>query len=226
MSARYLADYMAATELRRRAIVRESKYHKIARVVQHNEAKLSIGKFLRSGKADVEQLISAAASLRRRLTDTDFDRDLLDHNADYIERFAKVALAIELPAAEVLIPGATPAMTLEGTKVTIDLACRLSRKTKTNKIRVGAVALRYAKGKILPAEIAAWQSALLLGYLKETQPDELEPEGKLCITLDAYSGICHEAPSDTVSKFKNMTAACATIAERWPNIAPPAGAVL
>src|ERR1019366_6730326 len=34
------------------------------------------------------------------------------------------------------------------------------------------------------------------------------------------------APSDSVSRFREMEAACATIAERWQNIEPPAGAIL
>jgi hypothetical protein len=38
--------------------------------------------------------------------------------------------------------------------------------------------------------------------------------------------VWHEAPTDSVSRFKNMEAACASIAERWPNVAPPPNAVL
>ena len=39
ISARHLADYMAATDIRKRSILVGCKYQTLARVVQHNEAK-------------------------------------------------------------------------------------------------------------------------------------------------------------------------------------------
>jgi len=102
----------------------------------------------------------------------------------------------------------------------------LRRTTKSNKVRIGAASLRYAKGKPLPPDVAAWQSAFLVGYIgQDASQDNAEPEGKLCLTIDAYSGVCHSAPTDAVRRFQNMKAACATIAESWSNMPPPIGAV-
>jgi hypothetical protein len=227
ISARHLADYMAATETKRRAIVRDCKYHRIARVIQHDEAKLSISKFLRSDNSDISPLLASASSLRNRICDGDFERDLCDHNADYIERFAKIAATVELPAAQILVPGASPALLVRGVRVTIELACRLQRVTRTNKVRTGAIMLRYAKGEILDVAVAEWQSAFLFGYLTHASPQiEADPEQKLCLTLDAYSGVCHPAPGNSVQRFNNMEAACESISERWPNISPPPNAIL
>src|SRR6266700_3165515 len=88
ISARYLADYMAASEQAKRTIVRKCKYQAIARVVQHDEAKAAVSQFMRGGEGDIGALTDKAQSLRDRLADDDFDRDLYDHNADYIDRFA------------------------------------------------------------------------------------------------------------------------------------------
>ena len=136
MSARHLADYMSASETAKRTIVRDCKYQSTARVLQHDEAKLSIGKYFRSG-ADATSLRDDARRLRDRIADSDFDRDLFDHNADYIERYADVRAGFALPNAQ-----------------------------------------------------------------------------------------RHAAPSDAVRRFQNMKSACASIAERWPNVQPPAKAVL
>ena len=66
-----------------------------------------------------------------------------------------------------------------------------------------------------------------LGFLGQTAVEvDAEPEGKLCLTLDMFSGKAYPAPTDSVSRFKNMQAACVVIAERWENIKPPANAVL
>jgi hypothetical protein len=226
MSARHLADYMAASERVRRTITRNCKYQPIARVVQHDEAKLAVARHIRDGKSDTDGLLAQAKSLRERMADSDFDRDLLDHNADYIERFAEVFPNLNLPAADRVVPGKVVPVVRHGVRITAEIHLRLRRLIKTtNKIRVGAVMLRYAKGKALSQAIADWQAAFLYGYLRAVGVEEgAEVEHKLCVVIDAYSGIVHPAPTNSASRFHNMDAACATIAERWPNIKPPPGA--
>jgi hypothetical protein len=176
----------------------------------------------------VATLLEQARALRDRLADDTFERDLYDHNADYLERFARIVLSLKLPDADRLPLGRSPSLILNGVKVNVELHFRLRRTTRTNKVRIGAGMLRYAKGATLDSNVGAWQSALLFGALKETEVDVdgSEPEHQLCLTVDAYSGAIHPAPSDAVRRYQNMKAACASIAERWPNIPPPPRAVL
>ena len=217
---------MAASHKVARSIVRNCKYQSTARVIQHNLAKAAVSRFIRSGGEDVAVLLDTANMLRNRMTDSDFERDLLDHNADYIEQVANVSAGLVLPDAEILAPGKFPAINLGGVKVTTEIFFRLRRLTKTNKIRVGIGTLRYAKGKALPAAVGVWQSAFLFGYLNVVNTEEeAEPEHKLCVTVDGYSGMVYPAPTDSIRRYQNMEAACEAIAERWPNIAPPPNAV-
>lgn len=227
VSARFLADYMAASETGKRSIIMGCKYQTAARIMQHDEARMAVGKFIRSGAADTRTLLAKADELRKRLADTDFDRSNLDTNADFIARFAAVSGDFALPAAEISAPGYVAAFTLSGVKINPQLVLRLRRVTRTNKVLVGAGALRYAKGAPLKEDVALWQSAFLAGWLKETTPeDEGTSDIKLCVTIDAYSGRAFTAPTDSVSRYKNMASACISITERWPNIKPPKGAVL
>jgi hypothetical protein len=227
VSARFLADYMAASETAKRSVISGCKYHSLARVFQHDEARLAVGKHIRSGTSDPAALLAKAEELRNRLADSDFDRSQLDVNADYIAQFATVAGLLNLPNAELHAGGKAVAIMLNGVKVNPQIVIRLQRTTKTNKVMVGAAGIRYAKGAPLKEEIALWQSAFLHGFLKSTVPeDEGTSDLKLCLTIDAFTGACFSAPTDAVRCFNNMTAACASIAERWPNIAPPKGAVL
>ena len=56
--------------------------------------------------------------------------------------------------------------------------------------------------------------------------DGVDAEKKLCVVVDVYSGVVRQAPTNAVYLYNEMDAACASIAERWPAIQPPAGAVL
>ncbi|HZE53404.1 MAG TPA: hypothetical protein VE111_09075 [Bradyrhizobium sp.] len=70
-------------------------------------------------------------------------------------------------------------------------------------------------------------AAGIYGYFRTLEEaEEMEAERALCITLDAFAGKCHEAPSNAVYLFNEMKAACATINERWPAIKPPKKAIL
>ncbi len=218
---------MFASELARRTIVQSCKYRPIARLVQHNEAKTTISNFLMAESREESILREKSDSLRERMADSDFERDLFDHNADYLDRFASISDQLDIPQSETYSHGKVVPLSLSGVRVTSEIHCRFRRLTKSNKVKTGGATLRYAKGKPLNPEVGAWQSAFLLGYLRFVgTEDASEPEGKLCITIDAYAGEVFPAPTDSISRFKNMMAACESIAERWPKIKPPKNARL
>jgi hypothetical protein len=231
VSVRYLADYMDAMSKSRhragRSVLRRCKYRAIARVTQHIEAQATLSAFICSGSKEMASLAVAANELRKRLASDEFERQLWDHNADYIDRFGAVWPTVKLPKATILPPGPRLELTFGGCKVSARFHFRLQRPTTSNEIRIGAGMLRYAKGKPLPAPTGAWQSAIMLGMLGLTTADEnATADGKLCITLDGFSGDSYPAPSNAVTRFKEAQAACSMIAEAWSNIKPPPGAVL
>lgn len=228
MSVRSLADYMAASDQARRTVLRGCKYRTIARIVQHDEAKLAVSKFMLSGSGDPEVLFAESEYIRNKLADDDFDKDCNDINADYVARFAKVAENVTLPSGSDL-EAATPfaAQSINGVRVTFAPNLLLRRKAKNNVIKRGALMLRYKKGTKLPEEVGAYQSAAIHGMLAMYEDQEgSEIERALCITLDAQSGISHPAPTNAVTRFNNTKAACAMIADAWDNIQPPKGAII
>lgn len=225
ISVPQLADYMAASEQVRRSIVRDCKYRRIARIVQHKEARAVISNHLRNG-GETSELIAKATQIETKLSDDDFGKSLNEYNADYIRQFAKVCEKLALPDAEIYPANGSSSFVVDGVKVTYTPLLLLSRLTKTNKLKIGAIMLRYARGKPLANEAALNQSAAIFGFTKKVEEEQAaEADKTLCLTIDAYSGIAHEAPGKAVYMFNQMKAACATIAERWPNIAPPPKAV-
>jgi len=225
VSARYLADFMSASETVKRTIVRKCKYQPIAPVVQHKQAKAAVSHFISHG-GDLANITARAESLRKMMADDDFTRLTLDSNADYLTRFATVYSNISFPEAERLPAGKDVPITLNGVRVNVETLFRLRRTTKTNEVRIGEGMIRYAKNRPLDPEVAAWQASFLFGYLRLTAMDAGESaEKKLCLTVDAFAGKSFAAPGDAATRFKNMQAACESIAERWDNVKPPDGAI-
>src|SRR5260370_28733714 len=100
ITARYLADYMSASEMAKRTIIRNCKYQPTAPIVKHKHAKLGVSHFICSGNGETIALTERAEHLRTMMADSDFDRQMLDHNADYLDRFAQIQSKIEFPKAE------------------------------------------------------------------------------------------------------------------------------
>lgn len=225
VNGRYLADYMNASERAKRTIIRGCKFPPIAKLLQHHLAKGFITDFLQKGSTDPGPLSTEAERLRNMMADTNFDRDLFDVNADFLDAYAKVFDASKFPNAEIAPFPEPLKVDLSGVSVNPDIRLAIQRTTTTNRLRTGLVTIRYAKAKPLSEETGKWQSSLLFGCRKMLDgEDDKAAEHKLCLTLDAVTGEFIEAPGDAVSRFANMEAACQSIAERWDSIEPPPNA--
>ncbi|MEL7525912.1 MAG: hypothetical protein AAFN16_09095, partial [Pseudomonadota bacterium] len=214
------------SDRKRRTIVQACKYQRIVVLPKHNAAKKTISQFF-ANNGTVSEIKEASSTLRNKPTRSDYARDTNNINADYLDLFIEKLDKIVLPKAEFSAPGALLPLYLSTVKVKADLAFSLQRTARNNKLMIGAAMLRYQKGKALKEDIARYQSAFIHGYLVETRVREgIVADPKLCITIDVYTGEVYSAPSNSVTIFKNMRAACSTIAEWWPNIKAPRGAVL
>jgi len=228
MSANRLADYMAASEQAKRSILRGCKYRPRARVIQHQDAKESISDWVSSGAVDPEALQARVEILRNGLQGSDFDNEVAEHNADYMERFLAMKPSLPAKAQEVTKAGKMPALDIGGFALSFSPNLVLKRVNQRNVPKIGVAFFRYAKGKPLDPEAACWQGAISMGYLTTKLKQglgEMDAERELCVAVDMWSGTVHPAPSNAVYRFNEVRAACAGIVERWNQIQPPENAV-
>jgi len=229
MSANRLSDYMAASEQARRTILRSCKFRPRARVIQHSEAKESIAAFL-SSEIDAETLETRAEIMRSGLRATDFENEVAENNADYIDRFREQQLQLPGGAQEVKKAGRMTSLDLDGFTLSFSPDLLLKRVNRRNVPKIGVAFFRYSRNKPLADEVACWQGAISMGYLttklhQGTGDVDMDSERALCVAFDVWTGRTHEAPSNAVYRFKEVRAVCAGIAERWDQIQPPPGAV-
>ena len=99
IAARDLADYMAASEVSKRTIVRNSKYEPLLHVPHHDEARAVVSKFIADRDTDLSWLAEEAQRIRDHAASEPegFERGLAERNAAYIERFAKNWPNLRLP---------------------------------------------------------------------------------------------------------------------------------
>jgi len=226
MTLRDLADYMGSSAQARRTFIRDCKYRKIARLIQHKEAKAIATNWLVDGSMDPAKLHAKAAAMERRLFADDFDEKTTKYNADYVRRFADTYTGEFLHGFTIEGAKVMPAVIVNGVRITFDPAVFLTRVNKVNALKIGVMQLRYAKGTPLDPHVGEHQSAFMFAHLKNAPfVENGESEKAMCLTHDAYTGKAYAAPGNSVYLYNEMAANCATIADAWDNIAPPAGAV-
>lgn len=227
VNSRYLSEYMVASERTKRTIVRDCKYRKIARAIQHDKAKAFITNSFRSRNITSDTLRAEGHRFHDMMADTEFDRDTLDINGDFLIAFSEVFAMDTFPKTADFADTPTAfKVKINGVDVDPDIRFAVQRVTKTNRIRTGLGTIRYAKGKPLNEEVGAYQSSVLFGCRKMIDThDDTAPEEKLCLTLDCVTGRFIPAPTDATRRFQNMEAACKTISELWEQIEPPEGAI-
>ncbi|MEA2838733.1 MAG: hypothetical protein QOF41_63 [Methylobacteriaceae bacterium] len=226
LSDNKLADYMAASEQARRGILRSCKYQAITAVIQHIDAKKIIADSMANGKLDKIKLASNLEIYEGKITDTDFEEEVKQHNIDYIKNV--LTLGIEAVNGEEFQRCKTSRkLDFNGTEISFRPDMLVARTNKRNNRKIGALNFRYSKSAKLPERTANFQSALMFGALRD-QPFEAEstPEHALCQTIDGFNGKVHPAPSNSIYLYNEMKAAGGSVALQWPNIEPPSGAVV
>jgi hypothetical protein len=222
-----LADYMAASEQGKRTIAVSCKYQPIGRLIQYNDAKAILSNYIRSENRKIEDLKEKLEVLKSKICDDDFSEDVRDHNIDCINRFIAMHDKFDFKDYSYLKSVKFPSYELNGMPVIVTPDVLVSRVTRQNKEKIGALMIRYSKGKPLKPEVGLHQAAFLYEYFRQPEFHQHgESEKRLCLTLDTYSATPYEAPGNATYLFKEMASACASLVERWPNIHPPKNAIL
>ncbi len=227
VTCRELASYSSGSERNRRNVVEGAKYKPIMRVRQHRDAHRILTKSLSGNKSTKGDFISDIERLAAKICDDEHEVKERDINVGYLRHVLSMYDDIKLPAELVTSAEKWAPIISDSTKVKMGPHLVLRATGRDNVPIIGALTFRYAKGKTINDEEAKYQAALTLGYLRKVPIDDVaEPKEKLCLVMDCHTGRLHQAPSDSLTRFKNMMAACESIADMWPKIKPPIGSVI
>lgn len=226
LSDNKLADYMSASEQVRRGILQSCKYQRKTAVIQHQDAKKMIADSMVNGKLNKSKLMSKLEIYEGKITDSEFEEEVKTHNIDYV----KIVLTMgfePIKGSDFERCKTQKKLDFNGTEISFFPDVLVARTNQRNNRKIGALNLRYSKSAKLPEQTALYQSALMFGVLRDAPFEpEATAEHALCQTLDGFNGKVYCAPTNSIYLYKEMIAACSAIALQWPNIKPPAGAVL
>ncbi|MEV8640333.1 hypothetical protein AB0V79_08345 [Mesorhizobium ciceri] len=225
LSDNKLADYMNASEQARRSILRSCKYQPKAAVIQHHDAKKMVAESMVNGKINHDMLTQKLGLYGGKITDTDFEAEVKQHNIDYVNCVLTMGCQ-PIKGTDFDRCKISKKLDFNGTEISFFPDLLVARTNQKNNRKIGAINFRYSKSAKLPEKTAGYQSALMFGVFRD-EPFEPEAmaERDLCQTLDCFNGKVYVAPTNAVYLYNEMKAACGAIAYQWPNIEPPTGAI-
>ena len=221
-----LAEYLGASVLRRRTIVRGQ--HEPPRLVvpQYRRVAPAALAFLRGGAVDREILQRAVQSLEGTKPASEWDERDIRNSIEALKHLAVVAPDLRLADSRVQEPGSPEQMWLAGVEISVRPHARLWRIDSQDS-PVGVVKLAFSKTRAIPEREGLRAAALLHYYLDSSldgDPARAMPE--LCQVVDVFHDRVFHAPPSYRRALAEAEAACEEIARVWPGatdeLNPPA----
>jgi hypothetical protein len=229
LSANQISDYVfSLSALRRRSILRDAKYPRIAIVIKYDEARLAIRKHLSGSGSGKNILADSLLTLQRRIG----DEDMADGRKKDFKLSIAAIEAFQFNEAEFGFskltfkpsPINSPKLAIANVSISVSLDLVVEKPAKTGAKSVGAVVFIFSKtgGQEKNVDkrcktVAMLTYQTLKTYLKTH--DTVDP--KLCMAVDVFSGRVYAAKTEQKQLFTNVQTNCEDVATIWPGVKPP-----
>lgn len=214
ISVTKLGEYMTASVVRRRAIVRDQKRPRPAVVARYHKARRVIVDHL-SGAGDRHRLIDTIEDLdAQRPTSKWHAQDQL-LSVEALDHFFDVH--VPLSTCQVRrCPGNPPKLNVNGVLVSVRPDLLVRGTHRDGRAWFGAVKVHISKGHALDETAAQYSATALHQWAEQhlaTQSTPVNPRG--CLVIDVFTQSVWSAPTAHQRRRAHLAAACEEIALRW-----------
>lgn len=234
VSANQLADYLSASPVRRKSIIRDAKFPKQMITALYKDARSTIARYLIDPSSGPDIITEAMVRLdgRENAPDaTDWTRSDCRQSREALDAFLRSFNALGIGRYRFIAPGgALPPLVVAGVSVSISLDAIVEARTRGEIQRMGGLLLTLSKSGVdreslvsmrAREERAATAAVLCLAACEGMSASNSKADPRLCLSLDVFSQKLISAPAGYKTRRKNIELACEEIADRWGRIDPP-----
>lgn len=221
LSLGLLGEYMVASFVRKRSILRDSKFPKEFLGARYDPAQKAAVRYLAGGSADRDRL---GSDIDRLLIGSERSRWFQQRQKlcdQAIRCVLDIEDALKLEGLNVVAGcDSNHRMDVSGVAVTVipDLIIRGAGRAGPF---VGALKFRYVKTKPIDDEWAGYGATLLHKFVEERlATGGVAADRRQCRYVDVFGGRAFEAPQSFKERRKEVEAACLEIKALWPVIEP------
>lgn len=224
LSANQMAEYLSASSVRRRSILREAKYPATVMVIRYEDAYAPIvGHFV--GQEDA--LAGGIVGLKQKAQNddiTDYLRENCDLCVDAIESFRGSLKNLDIGKTKFKrIESPNRKLLVSGVNVSISISMMTEETARDGKRTMGGALLVFSRSAKETEMTERCKAIALLVYeALRTQPktDALcVPE--LCMAIDVFRGRLYRAGSRRKQLWRTVETSCEEVSTVWPTVKPP-----
>ena len=217
ISVNKLGEYLTASPVRRRRIIRDQREPRPFVVNRYRQARKAIRAYLKTGGAQPELIAEMAELLEAAEPESNFAAQDARCSAEALEAFMELAEALALDDVYIERPsGPYPYLSVAGVGVSIRPDLILRGVDGRGRPFAGAIKIHIAKTHPLSEEAGAYVATLLRRYLCQTESVGVSPAH--CMVLDVFSHRIHRAPRAFRRRMGAIEAACEEIGQRWGHV--------
>ncbi len=206
-----LAEYVGASERRKRAILRQQKYPSDFIVARYRTARAAFSNYFKDGY-DQNILIRAIERLQGKKPTSDWSRNDTVNSIEALRRF----LSIEIPFKSLKCRFSKPDIkeyNINGVSVIVAPDLLLEWEVEGQKY-VGAIKF-YIKKKDLTLQQGRLSASLLADFMRRTNSEETTVSKRHCVCVDVMNQRIFAAPGNIIEDMNSISDACYEINTLW-----------
>ena len=219
LSLGLLGEYMVASFVRKRSILRDAKFPKDYIGPQYDPAQRAAVRYLAGGSGDRDRL---AADIEALLIGSERSR-WFQQRQKLCEQAIKCVLDLEVALKLEGLDVASGCdsdhrLGVSGVVVTV-IPDLIIRGVSRARPFIGAMKFRYVKTRPINEEWAAYSATIIHQFVDERlATGEVCAERRQCRYVDVFAGRSYEAPESFKDRRKEVEAACREIKGLWPSV--------
>lgn len=224
---------MAADDGPRETLIRDLKYERLARSLVYRTLNQAVASFLVSPTRDRRILIAARETLvaERDASQNPRQRENIVYELRALDAFEASLNALSLTGWTLeRVPVGGHRLDVEGVRINVRPTVRIRLRKLRGADQVGALLVDVAKGQAPKTDESAARvanamthSAIVLHqYVVDTLPEDgSKPSLDHTIVFHSHRQQAVTAPTNHKRRYRNIEAACRSVASRWDSIKPP-----
>lgn len=206
-----LAEYVGASERRKRTIVRQQKYPSDFIVARYRTARAAFSNYFKGGY-DQSVLIRAIERLQGKIPTSDWSRNDTANSIEALRRF----LSLKIPFKSLKCRFSKPdikAYNINGVAIIVSPDLMLEWEIEGQKF-VGAIKF-FIKKKKMTLQQGRLSASLLADFMKRINSKETIISKQHCICVDVMEQRIFSAPTDIREEMGLVSDACNEISMLW-----------
>lgn len=210
-----LAEYLVASPIRRRRIIKDQAQPKKKVVAQHRRSRGRIVRLLRKREVTEQNLLSLSEEMSKVVPSSEWDRVDLQNAVQGVDHFRSLVGSLDMGDRVIRQRRRSLPLLVSGVSVSVEPSMIFQKDTGAVRA-IGALKLSFVKSWRLDAKAGEYGATILRMFLEDRLEGTVaRVDPQLCQVVDVFGEQVFIAPKAFKRRMDEVRSACEEIADAW-----------